>query len=235
MKPSLAFGRQRLHTNTDFFVLPLSAARLTPLALGWRKVNCHRPGLGSVPKSTLFPERGGVRSKSRQNLLGIVLGIVRGIVRGVVMGVVRGVVRGFVWGFGPGSARARAARVDGILEAARRRKERTYRELVPRSRAKLVSWQERLEDVGPPKLRLFSASSRQHAPVLRLLCCGRAEVDGLRSALEKAKKLNVQSRKGVYRSSREACGRFGRSEDEPGCNVSSQKYCAHLITRRCPG
>ena len=35
------------------------------------------------------------------------------------------------------------------------------------------SWQERLEDVGPPKLRLFSASSRQHAPVLRVLFCGR--------------------------------------------------------------
>ena len=53
------------------------------------------------------------------------------------------------------------------------RNARTASWLDPRAEQNWWSWQERLEDVGQPKLRLFSASSRQHAPVLRLLCCGR--------------------------------------------------------------
>ena len=73
-----------------------------------------------------------------------------------------------------GSARARAARVDGIaLEAAHQRKERTYRELVgPRSRAKLVVL---AREVGgrwsaetSTFLRLLAAArARSETPVLQ--------------------------------------------------------------------
>ena len=72
------------------------------------------------------------------------------------------------------TARARAAKVDGIaLQAARRRKERTYRELVgPRSRAKLVvlagevggRWSAETSTF----LRLLAATrARSETPVLR--------------------------------------------------------------------
>ena len=73
-----------------------------------------------------------------------------------------------------GSARARAARVDGIaLEAARRWKERTYRELVgPRSRAKLVVLAGEVGGCWSAEtstfLRLLAAArARSETPVLR--------------------------------------------------------------------
>ena len=48
VKASPAFGRRRLDTNTDYIVLASAAARLTPLALGWR-----------TPPPALFIDLGG--------------------------------------------------------------------------------------------------------------------------------------------------------------------------------
>ena len=82
-----------------------------------------------------------------------------------------------------GSARARAARVDGIaLEAARRRKERTNRELVgPRSRAKLVVL---AGEVG-------GRWSAETSTFLRFLAAARArpETPALRKRAEQAWRL----------------------------------------------
>ena len=73
-----------------------------------------------------------------------------------------------------GSARARAARVDGIaFEAAHRRKERTYRELVgPRSRAKLVVLAGEVGGRWSAETSTFlhllaAARARSETPVLR--------------------------------------------------------------------
>ena len=64
-----------------------------------------------------------------------------------------------------------------------------------------------------------------------------AEVDGLRSALEKAKKLSSEECKGFIARAEKRVADWTLSElrrlllwkkDEPGCNVSSQKYRARL-------
>ena len=60
VKASPAFGRRRLHTNTDNIDLASAAARLTPLALEHRRAKKKKKlNEKSVPKSTVFPGEEG--------------------------------------------------------------------------------------------------------------------------------------------------------------------------------